>query len=150
MTTVGAPACPGCGSVLPEALDDRPLSFCPGCDYPLLFAARRLESDGNRAPNDIDDGTRRLPGADGRVVPNGEPCPACAEVNVFGATYCHRCGAAMHPLPTVVVAPETTTAVVPPPPERDGPGFTIRIGPLHVVVVLAVVMLIQIAVVLAR
>lgn len=122
-------SCPGCGQAVEIDRFHRDAGeFCDSCDFPLFFTSGGLDEDelveparGPSAP-----AHRRLPGTAGRDDLVGEACPACSELNLAGADYCHRCGAPMvtapEPAPTPVApAPAPTPDMPPPAPAPDVP-----------------------------
>lgn len=146
--------CPGCGAVY-EFLQVQKSAeeFCPGCDYPLFWAARRDPLSGQSALS-VEDGLgptlRRRPGAAGLQLAAGMACPSCREINPPGTVNCLRCGALMEPVPArpapVVVAPPP-----PPPAPPPAPPAPPRRSLLPIVIaVLAVVLAVQILILLLR
>lgn len=110
-TSAPAPAtttlvCPGCGTARTVTLSRRAAQdFCPdpACDYPLFWARREDVVGG--PDGDVDAARRRSPGTSGADLVVSVPCPACAELNVPGETWCVRCGAEMTPPPPPLPAP---------------------------------------------
>lgn len=119
--------CPSCGAIVDlGTLRQSAEEFCPSCDYPLFWARSREgapepdeESEEGRA---LAAAVRRRPGAAGRKVLAGEPCPVCQELNTPRAVYCHRCGADMRPPPPPppTPAPEPVATPAATPPETPG------------------------------
>ena len=105
--------CPSCGTVSHlEDLGRDAGAFCRVCDYPL-FWARPARPEGE-ASESGEEGLRRLPGTAGRVALATIDCPSCTEPNPVSASICIRCGADLHPVPTVAVP-------IPPPPPAPEP-----------------------------
>ena len=147
--------CPGCGAVYEFLRVQKTAEeFCPGCDYPLFWAARRnpMESQLTSAEAGLGPTLRRRPGAAGLQLPAGTPCPDCRELNPPGTDRCLRCGAAMEPVaprpePVVVVPPPPPPPAPPPPP----PPAQARHSVVPVVIaVLAAVVAVQLLVLLLR
>lgn len=123
--------------------------FCANCDFPLFFASSVLVDDDERDRWDMPVGAsvpvrRRLPGAAGRDDLVGDACPVCAELNLPGADYCHRCGSSMHPAPRAepepVRKPEPVVfapAPIPEPVERF-PKIPVLVTAVLLLVVLVV------------
>lgn len=83
--------------------------FCASCDFPLFWAKRDepadVHDDESAEDRALAAAVRRRPGAAGRQVLVGEPCPVCSELNTPQAVLCHRCGAEMRPAPAPPPAP---------------------------------------------
>lgn len=142
--------CPGCGREIELQRFRRDAEeFCTSCDFPLFFTSSVLVDDSELEHWQTPVGAaipvrRRLPGAGGRDDLVGEACPVCAELNLPGADFCHRCGSPMHPVaepePESVPQPERVVVEptpVPEPAERF-PTVPVLVTALLIVVVLLV------------
>ena len=101
--------CPTCGTI--SNLDDvgrDSFAFCRVCDYPLFWVRPAAHGQGTGGEAG-DPGLRRLPGTVGLVTIATLRCPVCTEPNPITGNFCIRCGADLHPPPTVWIPP-------PPPP----------------------------------
>lgn len=147
--------CPSCGHETDlDRFQHDAAEFCPSCDYPLFFAdgLRGHDEELAATPGGMSAAARRrLPGTVGRDDLPGEACPACAELNLPGADYCHRCGSPMRPVPepapTPVVAPAPEPVAPPPPPQVVEPFPWVAVV---VIGVLIVALLVVAAVTVAR
>lgn len=144
--------CPSCGAVVEmAAVRHAADEFCPSCDFPLFWATHD-----DAPPESVDDdevlaaAVRRRPGAAGRQVLAGEPCPVCHELNSSRAVYCNRCGADMHPPPPPPAPVVEEPVLVAAPPVAQAAAPPRRRWWLVGLVVLGLLLVVQLVVVLAR
>lgn len=159
MSVVVDVTCPWCGATsVVDPARRRADDFCPGreapCDYPLFWAVDRwpsavAEIEPDEAADDAS--LRRRPGTAGRAWVAGLPCPECREPNDPDDDRCARCGAALRPVAAEEPAPSPPAPRVVPVAVAVAPAAPWwRPWPAAIAVVLALVLLADVAVVLGR